>query len=446
MEAKNVKALDSGRRVMLGVKRKRATRYAAYCPGAKHRGLPQRSTLSKLAKRRKLYGCKTKLMSCGSHIRRPLLASYSNFTRTGVPQRLMFYKNGEWNDYPQVLVDLVRKDLQIKKATVKIESNGYHLLLDFLHMFQLDLKTGVQQPIAWIDEAGSCFFPEIYSDDEDEPNGNWRHEGGKDEEPLFNERCGSREIKLHLEIEINGMDQPELKECSGESNGLVKKIKIDQIPASGRYVMEVENSCNGERGPQVDEDVEDNQQMEKNSTRATDSVNRKLDCDTVRKIFLKGMSTCGGAELLDIYECSSNLTQARLELFEKQVEITKTFRGDANVQYAWLASSKGELSTISTYGLGHCGLAKMKSIYGTGVHLTAASFSNTWLVGFMFSSLFLMCVNLCLLSGIFFDDECCLKLTASVTVENGLAPQKVDGLKEIIAACLGWFLVLILVN
>lgn len=40
----------------------------------------------------------------------------------------------------------------------------------------------------------------------------------------------------------------------------------------------------------------------------------------------------------------------------------------------------------------------------------------------------------------------CLKLTASVTVENGLAPQKVDGLKEIIAACLGWFLVLILVN
>lgn len=395
MEAKFVKALGSGRRVMPGVKRKRATRYAAYFPEAKHRGLPQRSTLSKLAKRRKLYGCKTKLMSCGSHIRRPLLASYSNFTRTGVPQRLMFYQNGEWNDYPQVLVDLVRKDLQIKKATVKIESNGYHFLLDFLHMFHLDLKTGVQQPIAWIDEAGSCFFPEIYSDDEDEPNGNWRHEGGKDQEPFFNERCGSREIKLHLEIEINGMDQPELKECSGESNGLVKKIKIDQIPSSGRYVMEVENSCNGERGPQVDEDVEDNQQMEKNSTRATDSVNRKLDCDTVCKIFLKGMSTCDGAELLDIYECSSNLMQARLELFEKQVEITKTFRGDANVRYAWLASSKGELSTISMYGLGHCGLAKMKSIYGTGVHLTAASMSNTWLVGFMFSTLFLMCVNLC---------------------------------------------------
>ncbi|KAM5551102.1 hypothetical protein ABKV19_026100 [Rosa sericea] len=377
MEAKIAKALDSGRRVMLGVKRKRATRYAAYFPGAKHQGLPRKPTLSKLRKRRKLYGCGTKLMSFESHVRRSLLSSYSNFTRTGVPQRLMFYQNGEWNNYPQVLVDLVRKDLQIKKAAIKIESNGDHLLLDFLHMFQLDLRTGVQHPIAWIDEAGSCFFPEIYSDDEDEPNGNWLHEDCNDQDPLVDECCGSREIKLHLEIEIDGMDQPELKECSGESNGLVKKIQIDQIAASSGYVMEVENSCNGGGGPQVDEDVEDNQQMRKNLARATETLNRKLDCDTVRNIFFKGMNTCDAAELVDIYRCSSNLMQARLELFEKQVEITKTFRGDANVRYAWLASSKGELSTILMYGLGHCGLAAIKSIYGTGVHLTAASFSNT---------------------------------------------------------------------
>ncbi|XP_024184654.1 inactive poly [ADP-ribose] polymerase RCD1 isoform X3 [Rosa chinensis] len=370
MEAKIAKALDSGR---LCVKRKRAKKPTS----SKHRGLPKKPTLSKLRKRRKLYGCGTKLMRFESHVRRSLLSSYSNFTRTGVPQRLMFYQNGEWNNYPQVLVDLVRKDLQIKKAAIKIESNGDHLLLDFLHMFQLNLRTGVQHPIAWIDEAGSCFFPEFYSDDEDEPNGNWRHGDCNDQDPLVDECCGSCEIKLHLEIEIDGMDQPELKESSGESNGLVKKIQIDQIPASSGYVMEVENSCNGGGGPQVDEDVENNQQMRKNLARANETLNEKLDCDTVRNIFFKGMNTCDAAELVDIYRCSSNLMQARLELFEKQVEITKTFRGDANVRYAWLASSKGELSTILMYGLGHCGLAAIKPIYGTGVHLTAASFSNT---------------------------------------------------------------------
>ncbi|BFG20935.1 hypothetical protein CerSpe_072080 [Prunus speciosa] len=377
MDPKIAKALDSGRRVLLDLKRKRATRYAANFPGATHRALPQRPNLNKLSKRRKLHGSKSKLMSCGPRSRRSLLASYSNFARSSVPQRLMFYQNGEWTDFPRDLVDLVRKDLQVKKAAMNIKSQGEHYLLDFLHMFRLDLKTGLQQPIAWIDETGSCFFPEIYAEEDDEPSWNCLPEGVKDLEPWVEDYCGSHEIKLHLEIEINGVGQSGLNECSGESNGFVKKIQIDHIPANNCAGMEVENSCNRKHGLKVDEDVEGNEEMKKNLTRATDTENGKLDCDTVQNIFLKGVSTFDGVEVLDIYQCSSNLMQARLELFQKQVEITKAFRGDANVRYAWLASSKGDLSTIMMYGLGHCGLATNKSIYGTGVHLTAASFSNT---------------------------------------------------------------------
>ena len=73
----------------------------------------------------------------------------------------MFYENGEWLDFPKDVVDLVKKDLEVKKAAVEIESNGYHLLFDFLHLHKVDLKTGLQQPIALIDEAGCYFFPEI---------------------------------------------------------------------------------------------------------------------------------------------------------------------------------------------------------------------------------------------------------------------------------------------
>ncbi|KAM1018547.1 hypothetical protein ACFX2C_040161 [Malus domestica] len=374
MEAKVAKVLDSGRRVMLDLKRKRATRYATYFPGATHR-VSQRPSLNKLAKRRKLYGCKSKLMSRGSQ--RSLLVSYSNFSRSGVPQRLMFYQSGEWTDFPQDLVDLVRKDLQVKKETVNIKSHGQHYVLDFLHMFRLDLKTGLQQPIAWIDEAGSCFFPEIYAEDDDEPNWYCPPEGGKGLEPWAEDQCESHEIRLHLEIEINGMGQSGLNECSGESNGFVKKIQVDQIPASNRDGIEVENSCNRKPGLNDDAYSDDNEAMTKNLARATEIEKEKLDCDTVRKIFLKGMSNFDSVDVLDIYKCSSTLMQARLELFQKQVEITKTFRGDANIRYAWLASSKGELATIMMYGLGHSGLATNKSIYGTGVHLTEASFSNT---------------------------------------------------------------------
>ncbi|MGI4370240.1 hypothetical protein ACR2V4_26980, partial [Klebsiella pneumoniae] len=76
-----------------------------------------------------------------------------------MPQRLLFYQNGEWKDYPREIVELVRKDFQMKKAAIEVQFNGFHLMLDILYMMQVDMRTGSQKPIAWIDEAGSCFFP-----------------------------------------------------------------------------------------------------------------------------------------------------------------------------------------------------------------------------------------------------------------------------------------------
>jgi hypothetical protein len=64
----------------------------------------------------------------------------------------MYYENGGWMDFPKDVVDLVKKDFEVKKAVVEFEFNGHHLLLNFLHMYQMDLKTGLQKPIAWIDE------------------------------------------------------------------------------------------------------------------------------------------------------------------------------------------------------------------------------------------------------------------------------------------------------
>jgi hypothetical protein len=96
-------------------------------------------------------------------ISRSLVRNYLNYRESGMPKRVMFYKNDEWLDYANEVVDLVKKDFTIKKTNVEVVLDGQEVVLDFLHMFHVDLKTGLQQPISWIDEKGNCFFPEIFA-------------------------------------------------------------------------------------------------------------------------------------------------------------------------------------------------------------------------------------------------------------------------------------------
>ncbi|CAK7356068.1 unnamed protein product [Dovyalis caffra] len=349
MEARIAKVLDSSRRVMPRVKRKRASRYASYFSGASRMVLPEWFTLNsthKLGKRRKLDGSQSKPVSCGHHSRRSLLWCYSNFMRTGVPQRLMCYQNGEWTDFPKDLLTLVRKDLQGKKAVVDVELEGHRYVIDFLHMMRLDMKTNIQQPIAWIDEAGGCFFPEVYAD-EDEPHLCCQHDCAKDHGSSFREPLGPHEIKLQLEIDING--------------GTSRKV---------------EDSCNRKPVEKTDEATEENERIISNLVTGTESVKQVLNSDTVMKMFVTGMNPFGGADIIDICRCYSTSMQARFEIFQKQIELTGKYRGDANVQYAWLASSKGALPTIMLYGLGHCGPCTTNSKHGIGVHLSAANFCH----------------------------------------------------------------------
>ncbi|XP_044466151.1 inactive poly [ADP-ribose] polymerase RCD1-like isoform X2 [Mangifera indica] len=378
MDPKIAKVSGSSRRVVLGLKRKRASPHAANFTGA-IRAVLQRSphykSTQKLGKRRKLDGCKNKVFS-GCHFKKPLLRYYSNYKKSGIPQRLMYYENGDWTDFPQDLIAFVKKDFQAKKGAVEVEQDGHLFLLDFLHMLQLDLKTGTQQPIAWIDEAGACFFPEIYTND-DELYDFCQNECGKDHESMFRDSYGPHEIKLQLEIDIAGVEQAKLKECSGESNAVVKHLEIGQKSSGNQYVVEVEDSCNPKTDAKLDEAIEENQHMKTNLVTRNELVDEKLDSDAVREFFLKGMRQFDGVDILEIQCCASPMMSARFELFQKQVEITKKYRGDPNVRYAWLATSKVALPMIMAYGLGLCGAYTTESTYGIGVHLAAASYPDT---------------------------------------------------------------------
>ncbi|KAK8516426.1 hypothetical protein V6N12_038669 [Hibiscus sabdariffa] len=280
-----------------GTKRKRATRFRKYFSGAFHPTSPRLPGLclasQKYGKRKRLEDCKGRVVSCGRFSsKRSLLQFYWNFKKTGIPKRIMYFQKGEWTDFPRDLIVLIRKDLRSKKPAIEVEIDGQSFLLDFLHMFRLELETGEMQPIGWIDEADCCFFPEAFT--------------GGDEAC----RCCEREYATDGQT---GKSVEDIQE---------KEINLNLVPENpflyGKF-------------------------------------NEQLDSYAVESMFLMGMNPCGGVNILEIRPCSS--TPYRLERFLEQVKFTKKYRGTANVQRAWLASSKAALSTIMKHGLVHCGLS-----------------------------------------------------------------------------------------
>ncbi|KAG8374579.1 hypothetical protein BUALT_Bualt10G0010100 [Buddleja alternifolia] len=363
------KVLDSGRHVLVNLKRKRPNRHTISPEGGTRVLFPLRSSsgssLQKLAKRRKLDGS-DKYHGCAFPSGKRLLKYYSNFKKSGILQRLMYYHNEEWNDFSPDVVTFVNKDLVAKKPAVEVEVNGNKILLDFLHMMQLDMANGLHQPIAWIDVSGNCFFPEIISD-YGEAHDRY-DEFANDHDHLVTDSQGSNDIHLHLEIEIQGLDN----ESSGESNAIVEQVQAHENAALKTCDDEINYSCVKASDVEVHKKCGDNQQIEGNTALPVDLVHGSLDSKAVKDMFFKAICSCT-AEIVEIHRSMGSVMESRLELFEKQVEITKKCRGDANVQYAWLPCSKGTVPTILKYGVGHYEPLKIKPLHGIGIYLIPAN-------------------------------------------------------------------------
>ncbi|KAJ4894960.1 Inactive poly [ADP-ribose] polymerase RCD1 [Raphanus sativus] len=351
MEVNIVKGLDSRCENGFGKKRKRATSYAAYVNGvpcAKLQDVPPPNLHTQVPdKRRKLVG-ENKICAYENRSGKSLVRYYSYFKKTGIAKRVMIYEEGEWNDLPDHVICAIQKDLYEKRASIEFEWCGHHFLLDFLHMYRLDLETGSKTPLAWIDIGGKCFFPEIYETDET----NCRNctEDLKHSSP--------HEINLRLEIDVNRGDSPRLnlEECSDESGD-----SMDDVPA--------QDSCSRKIGAAVSK-WDETDAVAVSGLKPTGAEG--LDKDAVKKMFAIGTASLGPVAVLDVGRFSSEIAEARLALFEKQVEITKKLRGDANVRYAWLPAKREVLSAVMMQGLGIGGTFIKKSMYGVGIHLTAA--------------------------------------------------------------------------
>ncbi|GLJ30520.1 hypothetical protein SUGI_0604180 [Cryptomeria japonica] len=107
-----------------------------------------------------------------------------------------------------------------------------------------------------------------------------------------------------------------------------------------------------------------------------DKLIKLVDCDKeyvpVKNCFLTGLNKIGLAtNVTGIYRNShtGRLGQARLQVFNKQVEITRNSRGNANVKYAWHGASSTSISSIILHGFSNNRLLDGGPAYGFGVYL-----------------------------------------------------------------------------
>ncbi|XP_009769814.1 inactive poly [ADP-ribose] polymerase RCD1-like isoform X1 [Nicotiana tabacum] len=317
------------------------------------------SFYNKLGKRKRTVDCES---NCGSHLKTSILKNYSNFMKSGLPQRVLFHQNGEWNDFPLDIVCLVKEDFRAKKAVIEVNCGGFHVILDILYMIQVDLITGLEKPIAWIDEAGGCFFPELCLVC-CKMHDNFDIQSQRTEYFSTPEPDRATKIKLHLEIDFHGPNNCNLEECVEESNVSYKRTKVDPLKDNQEFADDKISDAKMEI-------VVDNQQnQEILSPKLEDALNL-VDAESVKNMFVKGINGIHKVDIVKVSQCSSKYLRNRLELFEKLVEITQNYRGNSNVRYAWLAASKEVVCTIMNYGLMH-GASRLKTNLGVGVHLIA---------------------------------------------------------------------------
>ncbi|CAN4077277.1 unnamed protein product [Withania somnifera] len=370
METKFGKVLDRSRNIVVDLKRKREARHETHLSGSTHMILPVRALLNSSicppGKRRKLNGSRSRCGGYEFHQKKYLRRYYLNFRRSGLPQRVMYYQKGQWTDFPEDIVSMAKQDLQIKKSTMEVVFNGKDYVLDFFHMMLLDLKSGMQQPIAWIDEAGKCFFPEVFASCDELHE--CRHREDDDCIDVGYETEGSNDLEMQLEIEVNGVDI-----SSGESNADVEQVNFFHKPAAKNCIAEAGNNFVSMLDMKAKDDSAETYQMVENAVGRYNSKWEHMEPDAVTEMFLKGISSPASANVIELQRISSTFMQARKELFQKQVEIMRKHRGDAFLSYAWLPSSKGMIMSIMKYGLGNYDPSKTNSCYGVGVHLYPAN-------------------------------------------------------------------------
>ena len=215
---KNTKAIDDNKKVKdtVNLKRKRAIQYAAYMAA-----FAASRRESDASPRQPVKRIKTEVQKCSSHefehcsekvvlqdcgnchkkcFEKLVLLNHDNFRKSSVPMRVMYFCEGEWNDFPVNTLVPLKQAFQAGKSVADVSIDSSSCLVDFLRMVMIDLKYGTQRSIAWIDENDKCFSPTYVV----KGNNRFKARQGNNDKSVSLGRGKAQQIEMKDEIGTSG--------------------------------------------------------------------------------------------------------------------------------------------------------------------------------------------------------------------------------------------------
>jgi len=240
----------------------------------------------------------------------------------------MYYRQGSWHNFPKKIMKSLIEEFSGNKSSVVSVMDDEPLLIDFLSMTMVNLKSRKQRSVAWVDDTEKCFSPSLFLDEE-----------------------------------IDDM-------AKGESANVQRTVQGIMLDKDKNAPPEVVTQVVLDSSSSVPHKLSNADILRKKIT-AVERGNK--DFLFVQDLFLSGMGPFATPNnILRVYCYSSNdiTAQCRLEAFERQIRSTKEKCGDANVRYGWLGSRKNDIVRILINGLDPTREHVEKSDLSAGVYLS----------------------------------------------------------------------------
>lgn len=365
MEPKNAIALDE--HVLDSTIRKRKRVGATQCAEANDApNLSQNGPKQNLTLFPDSTGHKKSKMMCSAD---DILERYNNFKISGMPVRVMSHQHGGWRDFPEDVVNSVQQSFQLKRPITSAVFQNRHILLDFMQMVCLDSVMAISKPIAWIDDHGKCFSPDSCAGViPSEPLQHGKNEFLKSSHDL------SSSYEAH---EHDGMSAAESSSSASFDAVLSDVQEVNNVVEDKQKVLNESGEVSGENKKghlsRMNETADGAMQAPRNnqSGQRADSAVRNLLFQGSGHLFTE-------KDIIGIYRTPmlDQLGRSRYSLFQKEVQVTKNQRGNANERYAWLACTKGTMEEMMMNGALEIAKPLQGPMYGVGAHLAPANSSN----------------------------------------------------------------------
>ncbi|CAN6286126.1 unnamed protein product [Urochloa humidicola] len=300
---------------------------------------------------------KSKAPSCGSG---GILESYWNFKRSGLPVRVLFYQHGDWSDFPEDVVNLAQREFQFKRPITTAVFQNKHILLDFIHMICLDYEMTINTPLAWIDDHGKGFYPDLSA-------GLYMSKPSKHEKGEATERAG---MSTSVAESSSSVSVGEVVSHGKRNNNIAE----DNLEAHNKLDEAIDENKSGPS-------VHSNEYSSGIMQAATGKRNNGPRVDSaVQNLLLQGLGQrFKETDIIGIYRTPllDQHGQVRSGLFQEEVQVAKTRRGNANVRYAWLPCSRGSMEEMMMRGALEIAKRQQGHTHGVGTCLAPANCSNS---------------------------------------------------------------------